>query len=89
MVLWAGGHCCRLLQHMNLTHVVCGLLCYPESTCGHGQRPRSIPIVSTTPGLLCEFGLLLPGLSCLPLIALGQHVTAGTCGRTGHHKLHV
>ena len=60
-----------LLQHMNVTYVVCGLLCYPESARGSEQRPRSIPILSTTPGLLRDFGLLFPELSCLPRDSLG------------------
>jgi len=72
-VVWAG-------EHMDLTCAVCKLLCYPESAHGREQRPRSIPILSTTPGLF-------PELACTG-IALGWHVTVVTCGRTGCHRLH-
>lgn len=50
-----------------------------------GASPLSVPLL----GCCVNLGCFCHGYPACPLIALVQHVTAGTCGRTGHHKLHV
>lgn len=84
MVGWAREHSCKLLQQVNLTYIICELLCCTGSVCGSrdpGAPPFSVPALGCCMTLDC-FSQTCPGC---PLIALEWYVTADV--RTGHHNL--